>query len=216
LLEAIAREHPEEALAAIEDLLKSLAPGNLSLLTAPLEALADERVIALVERVWPAASRERRAAVGYMILSFDTPSGARLSWLKDHFEELVPDQRRLAIDKFRESLHEPAIDLIGKALTDPSPEVREAARKAIAAFREHREALEEFRRWKTGDAEARASIAELMKLLESQNRDVVAGAAKALGALKAQAALPALVKLLERDDPAIKQAVEDAIAKIGE
>ena len=36
-----------------------------------------------------------------------------------------------------------------------------------------------------------------------------------LAAVKARSALPALVKLLDRQDPELKKAVEEAIAKIG-
>jgi HEAT repeat protein len=140
-----------------------------------------------------------------------------VAFLARHIESITnSESRRLAIIRFQDTLHEPAIEIIGKALNDHDPEVREAARNALKAFREHREALEEFKRWQTGDAEARASIAELMKLLESPNRDVVAGAVRALGAVKAKAALPALVKLLEREDPDLKKSIEDAIRKIGE
>jgi len=49
----------------------------------------------------------------------------------------------------------------------------------------------------------------------SQHDDVVLGAVKALGAVRARAALPALVRLLANDDPAIQAAVHEAIERIG-
>jgi HEAT repeat protein len=74
----------------------------------------------------------------------------------------------------------------------------------------------EFAARRTASAQARQSIAELVALLESPNRDVAIGTARALAALKAKSALPAPVDLRARDDPAPKAAVQRAIARIGE
>ena len=70
--------------------------------------------------------------------------------------------------------------------------------------------------WTATASEARTTIDELLKLTESPNVDVVVGAVKALGALKASAAYPKLVRLLERKDPEIKTAVQAALDKLGE
>ncbi|MBI5433481.1 MAG: HEAT repeat domain-containing protein [Planctomycetes bacterium] len=124
--------------------------------------------------------------------------------------------RMLAIQRFGNELYEPAIDALGDALKDPSSDVRDAARAAFAAFKAQREALAEFAAWKATTNEARATVDELVELLESPNVDVVVGAVKALGALKASAAYPKLVRLLERKEPAIKAAVQAALDKLGE
>jgi HEAT repeat protein len=217
---ALAPKDPPRALALLEDLFRKFDPDrDRDILVAAASSLPVAAVVPAVERVWADADPARRSALSGVVLAV-SPGGApcaeALAFLVRRFDALPPDQRGDAIFRFRQALHEPAIELIGKALIDPAQGVREQAREAIHAFRQHREALEEFRRWQTGDAEARTSIAELMKLLESPNRDVVVGAVKALAAVRAKAALPALVKLLGREDPVLRQAVEDAIAKIGE
>jgi hypothetical protein len=51
-----------------------------------------------------------------------------------------------------------------------------------------------------------------VELLASQDRAVVLGAVKALAAVKARSALPALVGLLARGDKELTSAVEAAIA----
>ncbi len=123
--------------------------------------------------------------------------------------------RRSAIVRFGKELYEPAVPLLGEALNDPDPDVRANARWAFGQFKVHREAREEFEAWQTGAKEGEATVAELLTLLESEHRAVVLGAVRSLGALRAKAALPALVRLLERQDAEVQKAVEEAIAKIG-
>jgi HEAT repeat protein len=123
--------------------------------------------------------------------------------------------RAVAIKRFGTNLYEPAIDLLGEALRDRELSVREAAQAAFQRFREHREALEEYEAWRQASDDARETVAELVKLLASDNKDVVRGAVEALGAVKARTALPQLVALLERDDAELKAAVTKAIAAIG-
>ena len=91
-----------------------------------------------------------------------------------------------------------------------------AARQAFAQFKAQREAMEEFKAWMSTDKAARDSTAQLVALLDNANKDVVLGAVRSLATLKAKTALPALVKLLEKNDPDVKKAVQDAIGKIGE
>jgi HEAT repeat protein len=112
-------------------------------------------------------------------------------------------------------LYEPAIPLLGQALEDLDQDVREQARAAFHAFKEHREALEEFAAWTLGDRAARAQIDELIALLSSPDREVVLGAVNALGAVRGRAALPDLVRLLARDDEALRTAVHAAIERMG-
>jgi hypothetical protein len=123
--------------------------------------------------------------------------------------------RAVAIKRFGTNLYEPAIDLLGEALRDRDLSVREAAQAAFQRFREHREALEEYEAWRQASDDARETVAELVKLLASDNKDVVRGAVEALGAVKARTALPQLVVLLGRDDAELKAAVNKAIAAIG-
>jgi hypothetical protein len=123
--------------------------------------------------------------------------------------------RAVAIKRFGTNLYEPAIDLLGEALRDSDLSVREAAQAAFQRFREHREALEEYEAWRQASDDARETVAELVKLLASDNKDVVRGAVEALGAVKARTALPQLVALLGRDDAELKAAVNKAIAAIG-
>lgn len=126
-----------------------------------------------------------------------------------------PNLTTYAIRAFREALYEPAIPLLGEALRDRNAHVRSEAQDTFAAFRVQREALEEFQAWMNISKEQRSTTTELVQLLASPKRDVVLGAVKALGALRAPTALPELVKLLERDDAELKQAVLAAIDACG-
>lgn len=212
----IARKNPDKVLPFVEKLLVDVLPQSTNRLKEVFQPLPSGPILAKMEAEWSSASLARRNAYFELVHSLQTAGADALVFFVKHFSEVSESQREGAIKAFQNALYEPAMDLIGAALKDSSLGVRTAAREALFAFREHREALEEFQRWKTGDAEARASITELVKLLESPNRDVVIGAVRALGAIKAKAALPPLVKLLERNDGDVKAAVTEAIAKIGE
>jgi hypothetical protein len=120
-----------------------------------------------------------------------------------------------AIKRLGSALYEPAIDLIGEGLRSSEPAVREAARSALEQFRQQREALEEFDRWKRAKDEAKETTDALVALLASDDREVELGAVEALGAVRAKTALPKLVALLARDDDELKAAVRTAIARIG-
>ncbi len=125
------------------------------------------------------------------------------------------DIRRGAVGLFESQLYLPALPLLRSALTDTEESVRAAAQKAFKTFKANREALEELDQWKRGDAEKSDAITELTALLDSKKPEVVIGAVRSLGALKAKAVLPKLVRLLERDEPELKAAVNEAITKIG-
>lgn len=136
--------------------------------------------------------------------------------------EVVPQLSRwnpnltvYAIRAFREALYEPAIPLLGEALRDRNATVRSEAQDTFAAFRVQREALEEFQAWMNISNEQRSTTTELVKLLSSPQRDVVLGAVKALGVLRAPTALPELVKLLGNGDAELKAAVLAAIDACG-
>jgi HEAT repeat protein len=182
-------------------------------LVAALAQVPVKESFPILKGLWTSAP-ERRGVIAERLLEM---KGDEVSaFLVENFDALSDYLRSRAVDRFGASVYEPAIDVIGSQLASRDENVRMRAQTALEVFKKQREAVEEFKRWKTGSAESRASIGELMKLLESTNRDVVIGAVKALGAVRAQSALPALVKLLERNDSAIKGAVEEAIKKIGE
>ena len=220
----LAKVDPKAAAAAfnarIEPALASATPttGQYAILRM-LRCLPDQEALEVFRAAWPKAVASQ-VKVNLFAVLIDSVSGpAATGLVLEHYPEMTVNNsssvRADAIKRFGHELYEPAIGLLGQALKDADEKVRIAAREASQAFKTQREALEEFAAWTTASKEARDSIADLSKLLESNNRDVVIGAIKALGAVKARTALPALVKLLERNDPEIKTAVQDAIAKIG-
>lgn len=172
----------------------------------------------LAERYW-SESQDRwiRDALYRVVCDVDGPGA--LDFLLRKMPELDASSgyaRKLAVERFGTELYEPALDALEQMLRDSDGGVRAAAREAFAAFKAQREALAEFAAWKATASEARSTIDELLKLTESPNVDVVVGAVKALGALKASAAYPKLVRLLERKEPEIKTAVQAALDKLGE
>jgi HEAT repeat protein len=215
---------PKNVPKALEILEKRILPSAESGVGEALSAavsLPAAAVVPLIERLWKDATPERRTTLTNVLLRYpaDAPHPKTVEFLAKHFDEIAnADQRGETIYRFSQAIYEPAMDVIGAALRDPAPSVRSQARAALDSFRKQREALEEFQRWKTGDAEGRASYSELVKLLESPNMQVVAGAVRSLGAIKAKGALPAIVKVLERPGvtPDLQAAVDEAIKKIGE
>jgi HEAT repeat protein len=182
---------------------------------ADLLSLPPPEALELFARLWPRATTDKLKDE-FLFTLLEIPGTAATAALFDHYADIrEPSNQGRAIERFANELYEPAIPLIGEALKSRNDSVRLASREALKKFKEQREALEEFSAWMTADKDARASVAELAKLLESNNKDVVIGAVRALAAVKARSALPALVKLLDRPDPELKKAVEEAIAKIG-
>gem|GEM_PF-5824609 len=142
-----------------------------------------------------------------------------LDLLVEVYDLLPVEQRKRRVDivaRLGATLHEPGLDLIGRALRDSDKALRDAARAALEEFKKQREALEEFERWKRAKDEAAETTDALVALLASDDRDVVLGAVEALGAVRAKTALPKLVELLARDDEELKKAVRAAIARIGD
>jgi HEAT repeat protein len=177
--------------------------------------LPPEDALQVFETLWPRATT--KAIRGELLSALDAVSGPEVTnALFKHYSEVEGVVTRgNVMRRFGKELYEPAIPLLGEELRSKNDSVRGAAQSAFKAFKEQRDALDEFSAWMNADKDARASVAELTKLLDSNNRDVVIGAVRALGAVKARSALPALVKLLERQDPELKKAVEETIARIG-
>lgn len=213
-------KYPERAATALEKALEQshTANGAFDLdLIVGVSAFDSARSLALFQKLWPRAqdAATRQALLGEL-LEIEGPQATAL--VLERYPEIASqngDLRRDAVARFGAELYEPALPVLGQALADPDERVRKQARDAFARFKAQREALEEFKAWQNTDKESRDSIAELTKLLESQNRDVVIGAVRSLAAVKAKSALPALVKLLARDDAELKREVQSAIEAIG-
>ncbi len=181
--------------------------------------LPDEEALALFRRAYAAATtKAARSALDWVLVEkIDThAANPEMVRLYPSFAADMPSVRNSALLRFTEALYEPAIGLLGEELKSGDEVLRNTARAASEKFREQREALEEFRNWTQTSSEARVAIDELRGLLADKNRDVVIGAVRALGAVKARTALPELVKLLARDDDELKAAVQAAINRIGE
>jgi tetratricopeptide (TPR) repeat protein len=218
VVNSLASKDPEGARKAVADAIVAgwSEPFSASrTLTADLGFLPSPDAFAVFERLWLRATPEAKHDLLATLLEKVGGTDATAALFK-HYAEIDQEAlRQHAIERFGNELYEPAVPLLGDALKSQNASMRAAAQTAFKAFKQHREALEEFSAWMNADKDARASVAELSKLLESTNRDVVLGAVRALAAIKARAALPTLVKLLDRQDPELKKAVEDAIEKIG-
>ncbi len=171
------------------------------------------------DELWSAAqsARSRATLLETLIDSkLNSPErDARLVELYPAIERDAKGIRSRALQRFGLSLLESALPILEREVRNPENEVRSAAMKAAAAFREHREAIAEFDAWRKAVTVEQSTVAELSKLLESPNRDVLLGAVRALAILRARPALPALVKLLERDDKELRAAVRAALDAIG-
>jgi hypothetical protein len=135
--------------------------------------------------------------------------------LYPQIERLASERRSDVLELFGRALMERALPILEREIRSPVADVRAAAMAAADAFRKHREAVQEFEAWRKAVTVEESTVAELSKLLTSSNRDVVLGAVKALGILRARPALPALVKLLERDDLELRAAVQAALDAMG-
>ena len=195
-----------------EAIRNGISPGVLRVLDAPYD-------LELFKSLWT-TSKEADARVELLSALIGHVSGKEADALIVEHYHAIPESyarvRKNAIVRFGEHLYEPAISILGSALGDPNAGVRVQARKAFQAFKQHREALEEFAAWTLGDRQARAQINELTALLESPDSQIVIGAVKALGAVRARSALPALVRLLQREEQAVRTAVHEAIERIGQ
>ena len=124
----------------------------------------------------------------------------------------LTDTRLQILSLFADTLYQPAMPLLGEALRDSNAQIRSRAQEALQQFRQQREAMEEFGTWMQAARQQASTTAQLIELLQSQDRAVVLGAVRALGTIKARNALPELVKLLARNDAELTSAVEAAIA----
>jgi hypothetical protein len=192
------------------------AKGNLEL--AYLSALNVSDRMALLKALLarPRSAQRTTVLLDHVLSSYHPDSCALLAGEWDAKDGITSaSQRRDAVQRFESYLYLPALPLLRSALTDSDAAVRATAQRAFKTFKENREALEELDQWKRGDAEKSDAITELTALLDSKKPEVVIGAVRSLGALKAKAVLPKLVRLLERDEPELKAAVNEAITKIG-
>ncbi len=184
-----------------------------------LTALDASAALPTWERLWLAAkSPSARAELLEALLHPDWAGpevAARLVELYPAIERDQPALRKTAIAGFADGLVEQALPILEREIRNPDSIVRTSAMNAAEAFRKHREAVAEFEAWRKVVTVEQSTVAELSKLLESPNRDVVLGAVKALAILRARPALPALVKLLERDDKELRAAVQAALDAIG-
>jgi HEAT repeat protein len=218
---SLAQSHPEHAAAVLEARIRSTADGSRAPDSKIVDAigwLPPDRGLALAKKLLEKLRDEpTRAAVLWRLAHIP---GAEATQLAQQLYATIPgSEGRLKaefIQRFANDLWEPAIPLLGGALRDSDKDVREAAQRVSALFKAHREALEEFEAWTQASRDARTSIDELRALLASDKREIVLGAVKALGVVKARTALPELVKLLGREDAELRKAVQEAIDKIGQ
>lgn len=188
-------------------------------LAGQLAELPADDALELAERYWDESRDVWVHDTLARVVCDHVPGQRGLEFLLSKLPEMAAGPaytRQRVIQRFGNELYEPALDALERALSDPSAEVRASARAAFKSFKEQREALAEFAAWKATRAEARQTVDELLELTASPNVEVVVGAVKALGALKASAAYPKLVRLLERKEPEIKAAVQAALDKLGE
>jgi HEAT repeat protein len=185
-----------------------------------LQYLPDEQALAVFENLWARddlSSGQRSSLLQTLVLNIRTPAATqRVLDLWPAIPAGDSVTRTRAIERFGRELFEPAIPILGDALRDANDGVRRIAREAFAAFKEHREALEEYEAWMRATGAQRESIAQLVELLASPDREVLLGAVRALGAIRARTALPQLVRLLQREDETLRAAVHEAIGRMGE
>ncbi|MEY2807931.1 MAG: hypothetical protein RIR65_2348, partial [Planctomycetota bacterium] len=214
LSERLERQVAEAATGSPAALARLTRQVHLTAALPPAEAAAMLRKAA--EKATPACKLRLASPSRAMLASGATVSpellAAMVELLSSADLDADPDTLVEAINVFCATLHEPALPLIGRALRSSSQAVRESAQAAMNAFRKQREALEEFDLWMQAARQEASTTSQLVELLASQDRAVVLGAVKALAAVKARSALPALVGLLARGDKELTSAVEAAIA----
>ena len=175
--------------------------------------------LGFVRDLWDRLGSEASRLALLLVLVDEVPGAEATAYLAELYPHVPADEgllRGRALARFGYTLHEPAMPYLGEALRDSDPDVREAARKAFQAFKEQREALEEFEAWTRNGGDQRAIAAELVLLLDDPHREVVLGAVRGLGAIRAHSALPDLVRLLAREDEALQAAVNEAIARMAD
>jgi len=173
--------------------------------------------VALWREIWKDAAPGARSALLEVLVQNEFPAerDTLLVELYPQIEALALHMRNPALNRFGWGLVEAALPILEREIRSPDGAVRAAAMEVANKFRLHREAVAEFEAWRKAVTVEETTIAELSKLLDNRNRDVVIGAVKALAILRARPALPALVKLLEREDKELQAAVKAAIDTIG-
>mgnify|MGYP002777265287 FL=1 len=173
--------------------------------------------VALWRDIWKDAAPGARSTLLEVLVKNEFPAerDTLLVELYPQIEALAPHMRSPALNRFGWGLVEAALPILEREIRSPDGDVRAAAMEVADKFRKHREAVAEFEAWRKAVTVEETTIAELSKLLDNRNRDVVLGAVKALAILRARPALPALVKLLEREDKELQAAVKAAIDTIG-
>jgi HEAT repeat protein len=199
-LAAITRNDPKRVETVLRALLSVRTLSRQSLQQACeqiLKPLQPKELLLAVSACWKPAQAERLCALVARLV----PGSEGTQFLLAHYKELdatAVEVRGQVIERFGRDLHEPALDVIGAALRDPSDNVRAKASQAFERFRNEQQRVREFEAWRSSELRAAQTIAELLPLLDNANPDVVIGAAKALGALKARACTPKLISLHEK------------------
>ena len=184
--------------------------------TVACELLGPKELVDLAAKHWERGDPEHRTLLAQQALSRPVPEACE--WSLRVIGDLRPVQRLyvLALRQFGTSLFEPGLDEVLTAVSDHRPSVRAAANEEFTAYRKVREAQAEYEAWKKGRADADQTIVELRKLLSDSNPMVLVGAAKAVGVLKARAALPELARLMSHPDASVVKAAQLAIDSMNE
>ncbi|HYC78836.1 MAG TPA: HEAT repeat domain-containing protein [Planctomycetota bacterium] len=216
---AYAKAFPTEVRAALQAAVLSDSEAEAERALTRLGALPTTEALHVFEAAWTHRGNRATAPFASALLSIVGPAASeRLRALVEDVgvESLDPSILTRIVDRFGLELFHDGLPVLQRALTHPYSSVRHSAQQAFKTFKENREALEEISQWTDGARQKQRSIDDLLKMLDHPEPEVVRGAVKALGALKAKAALPRLVPLLARNDPELRQAVNDAIGRIGE
>jgi len=219
----LGKRNPQRVVQALRGGLAALAAkpsfseDNKHALSWLFAALPPASAVALWREIWKDAAPGARGALLEVLVQNELPAEREtlLVELYPQIEALAPDLRNRALQRFGWGLVEAALPILEREIRSTDGAVRAAAMEVASKFRTHREAVAEFEAWRKAVTVEEATIADLAKLLDNRNRDVVLGAVKALAILRARPALPALVKLLEREDKELQAAVKAAIDTIG-
>ncbi len=184
--------------------------------TLACEVLGPKELVDLAAKHWERGDPGHRSFLAQQALSRPGPEACE--WSLRVIGDLRPVESLyvLALRQFGASLFEPGLDEVLTAVSDHRPKVRAAANEEFTAYRKVREAKAEYEAWKKGRADADQTIAELRKLLSDPNPMVLVGAAKAVGVLKARAALPELARLMSHPDASVVKAAQLAIDSMNE
>ncbi len=180
------------------------------------ELLGPKGLVDLAAKHWARGDPGHRSFLAQQALSRPGPEACE--WSLRVIGDLRPVESLyvLALRQFGTSLFEPGLDEVLTAVSDHRPKVRAVANEEFTAYRKVREAKAEYEAWKKGRADADQTIAELRRLLSDPNPMVLVGAAKAVGVLKARAALPELARLMSHPDASVVKAAQLAIDSMNE